>query len=138
MKPHRGKPRERGSKAAPGSPTRPQGRAYYRCAGRPVNGPKNRKHGGAGRSSDLGPRTGIVTPPSIPVFLPQPRREAQNPLHALELVEPVLHDGGEGRVAGADHAAGARLARLHAGQLAVARQGAVAVAGDLVAVLAEE
>ena len=74
----------------------------------------------------------------IAVDLPQPRRQAQEPLHALEFVEPILRNLREQRIPGNDDACRAHGASLVAHHLAILAQGALAIAGNLGAVLTEE
>src|SRR5262249_28279211 len=74
---------------------------------------------------------------SVAVLTPEAGREAEEELGALELGEPFGDDEGEGVVAGGDDAGGAGGAELLGGQLAVAGEGPIAVAGDLVIVLAQ-
>jgi len=75
---------------------------------------------------------------SIPMQLPEPRREAQHPLHALELIQPVLDDLRLHRVIPLHQAGGTRLTHQLTDQLPVPRQGPFAITSDLVAILGEE
>src|SRR5262245_28209851 len=67
----------------------------------------------------------------------QPRRQAQEPLHALELVEPILGHARKWGVARSDHSGGAATRLIHR-HLPVFAQRPLAEAGCLEAILAEE
>src|SRR5262245_46177512 len=88
--------------------------------------------------SRLGRSRNVNREGSVVVQAAQPRGQAQEPLHAFELVEPVLGDLDQERVARDRYAGGTRIARFFAHHLAVLGKGALAEAGSLETVLAEE
>ena len=74
----------------------------------------------------------------VPVFLPQSRRQSQNPLRPLELIEPILSDADQKRIARTRNPAGARFAGLLFEHIPVSAQRSLPVTGDFIPVFAEK
>src|SRR5579872_6639891 len=75
---------------------------------------------------------------SISVYFPQPRREAEHPLDALELVEPVLDNLKLHGVVSFHQSCGAAFANKLLDQLPIAGKSPLAIAGNFLTVLGKE